>query len=127
MPLVAVVTMLALLEYFYFGLLVGQARARTGIEAPAISGNPEFERYMRVQQNTLEQLVIMLPSMWIFAMYVHEMLAAMLGGLFILARMLYQQAYVKNPSSRTPAVVMTGISQIVLMAGAAIGAAATWF
>ena len=61
MDLIYLVIGLALLEYFIFGALVGQARGKHGVEAPAVTGHPEFERRLRVQQNTLEQLMIFIP------------------------------------------------------------------
>ena len=70
MEFVALVTNLAVLEYAVFALLVGLARGRTGVLAPETSGHPEFERYFRVQQNTLERLVIFIPSLWVFSYYV---------------------------------------------------------
>ena len=66
MELVTIVIALALIEYTVFGMLVGKARGKYGIDAPAISGNPIFERYYRVQQNTLEVLVLFIPGMWMF-------------------------------------------------------------
>ena len=67
MEYVTLVSGLALLQYIAFGILVGKARGRYGVKAPAITGNDIFERYFRVQQNTLELLVVMLPAMWLFA------------------------------------------------------------
>lgn len=89
MDLVALVIILALIEYFIFGILVGRARGRYGVEAPATTGHPIFERYFRVHQNTLELLVVFVPSMWFFGMYVSPALAAILGLVFIIGRMLY--------------------------------------
>ena len=58
MELVAIVILLALIEYNIFGILVGRARAKYNVPAPATSGDPVFERYCRVHQNTLEQLMV---------------------------------------------------------------------
>ena len=69
MELVAIVTVLALIEYLAFGILVGRARLAHGVKAPAISGHPIFERYFRVHQNTAEQLWLFLPGLWLFARY----------------------------------------------------------
>ena len=74
MEYVALVSGLALLQYVAFGMLVGRARGRYGVKAPAITGHEVFERYFRVQQNTLELLVVMLPAIWLFARYVERRL-----------------------------------------------------
>ncbi|MEN8183701.1 MAG: MAPEG family protein, partial [Myxococcota bacterium] len=81
MDLVVVVALLALLEYFTMGALVGRARARSGIAAPAITGDPVFERTMRAHQNTLEQLIVFLPALFAFAHYVQPTIAAGVGAL----------------------------------------------
>ena len=58
MELPAIVTMLALLEYMFFSLRVGLGREKLGVPAPATTGNAEWERMFRGQQNTLEQLIV---------------------------------------------------------------------
>lgn len=77
MNLVAIVIGLALIEYFVFGLLVGRARQTYGVAAPAMSGHPVFERYMRVHQNTLEQLAVFVPAMVMFGVYVSGAIGAL--------------------------------------------------
>ena len=72
----AIVTCLAILFYFFTGLQVGRARVKFGIKAPATTGNPDFERVFRVQMNTLEWLPIFLPSLWLFAIYISDAIAA---------------------------------------------------
>ena len=83
---VAIVTALALIQYLVIGALVGRARVKGGVQAPAISGDPIFERYFRAHQNTLEQLILFVPSLWIFAHYVSAPVAAGLGLVFIIGR-----------------------------------------
>lgn len=83
---VFIVILLALLEYLVFGALVGRARARFGIRAPAMTGHPEFERTHRVHQNTLENLIVFVPAVWIFGLYVSYLWATLLGVLFVIAR-----------------------------------------
>ena len=122
MELVAIVTALALLEYFVFGILAGRARGRAGVPAPAMTGDPTFERYTRVHQNTLEQLAIFLPSIWLFATYVDARIAAGLGLLFIVGRGFYLRLYVQDPETRGPGAAITSLAQIVLLLGGGIGA-----
>ena len=122
MELVAIVISLALIEYAIFSMLVGKARGTYGIEAPAISGHPIFERYYRVHQNTLEALVSFVPGMLLFGYYVSADVAAGLGGFFLVGRLLYLRAYVANPKSRTLGFVLGYIPTQILVIGGLIGA-----
>jgi len=122
MQLVGIVTLLALIQYFVFGLRVGQARGKFGIEAPAISGHPVFERHFRVHQNTMEQLVLFLPAVWLFATYVSAGIAAVLGVVFIIGRALYARAYVAEPKTRETGALLTAGANAVLLLGGLIGA-----
>ena len=116
MHLVAVVTVLALVQYFVLGLRVGQARGKFGIEAPAITGHPVFERHFRVHQNTLEQLIIFIPALWLFAYYVSNRLGALLGLVFIVGRALYATGYVADPKQRSTGFGMSIVSSLLLLA-----------
>ena len=99
MTLVHLVIGLALVEFFVFLNAVGRARDTYHVPAPATTGNEVFERYFRVQMNTLEQLIIFVPAILLFARYVHPLVAAALGLVFILGRWLYFRAYVKDPEA----------------------------
>ena len=123
MELVAIVIAVALIEYAVFGMLVGKARGTYGIDAPAITGNPIFERYYRVHQNTLETLVLFIPGIVLFAQYVSADVAAGLGILFIVGRFLYLRAYVADPKSRSLGFVLSYIPALVLVIGGLVGAA----
>ncbi|NNL67017.1 MAG: MAPEG family protein [Myxococcales bacterium] len=122
MNLVAAVVVAVLIQYFYFGILVGRARSRAGIAAPAVTGDPVFERTLRVQQNTLEQLVIFLPCIGLFAHYVSPGLAAMLGLVFLLGRALYAAGYINEAGKRGPGFMITIVAQGILALGALFGA-----
>lgn len=115
--LVALDTLLALLLFLWMGLRVGAARVRLGVAAPATTGHPEFERHFRVHMNTLEGLVIFLPSLWLFASYVSEPVAAGLGLIWIAGRMLYMFDYVKDPKSRGRGFGVQGLATMVLLFG----------
>jgi glutathione S-transferase len=121
MELVAAVTILILLEYFVFMMLVGTARGKSGIQAPATTGDPVLERTLRVQMNTLEQLVMVLPSMWLFGLYVSAIYAAGLGLVFAVARILYYRGYVADPSKRAIGFLIGFLATLVLMLGALYG------
>lgn len=122
MAWVTIVAMLALLEYFYFSIQVGQARAKFGVKAPATTGNEQFERYHRVHQNTMEQLVMFLPSLFTFATLVSQMWAAILGVVFIIGRAVYFNLYVSNPDKRGPGVIISLLATATLIIGSLIGA-----
>ena len=101
MAYVTAIVMLALVQYFYFSIEVGRARGRFGVAAPATSGNEEFERYFRVQQNTLEQLVMFIPAIYATAYCGNPLYAAAAGVVFLVGRVLFFRSYVKDPASRT--------------------------
>ena len=122
MAYVVIITMLALLQYLYFAVRVGGARGRFNIPAPAMSGNEEFERYVRVQQNTLEQLVIFLPALWAAATVGNPFYACAAGLLFIIGRGLYARAYVREPGSRIVGFVLTLVANLALIGAALWGA-----
>jgi uncharacterized MAPEG superfamily protein len=122
MECTALVTIAALIEYAVFSILVAVARGRTGVKAPAITGHPVFERYFRVQQNTLERLIMFIPSLWLFSHYVSASTGAALGVVFVLARAAYCFFYVRAPDKRSMAFGVGELANAVLMVGAVIGA-----
>ncbi|HEY7641397.1 MAG TPA: MAPEG family protein [Steroidobacteraceae bacterium] len=122
MQYVAIVTAVALLQFFWFGWQVGVARTRYNIPAPAISGNDVFERTFRVQMNTQEQLLVFLPSLWIFASFISPLWAAVLGAIFIVGRAVYAVTYVKDPKSRSIGFALTAIPNLLLLLGILIWA-----
>ena len=115
MEFVALITLLALLQYFVFGFQVGQMRVRHGVKAPAMSGHPEFERMFRVQQNTMEQLVMFVPALWICAYAGDPRWAAGIGVFFIVGRFIYKGAYVADPSKRGLGFATSVVSTAVLI------------
>ena len=123
---VAIVTILALVEYSVLGVLVGRARVEYGVEAPATTGNPIFERYFRVHQNTLEALIVFIPSLWIFAILVNPIAAAALGLLFIVARIFYARGYVEDPEKRALGAGVTFAVNGILLLGGLVGILWRW-
>jgi uncharacterized MAPEG superfamily protein len=125
MEMTTIVAMVALLEFIAFGMIVGRARGSYGIEAPATSGHPEFDRRYRVQMNTLEQLVVFLPALFAFAYFVGDLWAAGLGVLFVVGRALYARQYIADPASRGPGMMLSFLPNLVLVLGAMVGAVAS--
>ena len=119
---VAVVIALALIQYVVFGMLVGWARGQYGVKAPAVTGHEIFDRYFRVHQNTLELLVVFVPAIWLFGMYVDPTWAALLGLVYVVARVLYLRGYVADPAKREVGFTLSVLPVLVLLAGALWGA-----
>src|SRR6202012_992675 len=117
----AIVTCLAIAFYFFTTVLGAKARVKFGIKAPAVSGNPDFERVFRVQMNTLEWLPIFLPSLWLFAIYISDAIAAAIGAVWVIGRIVYMVGYNKSVPGRGPGFGIQALATIVLWFGA-IGA-----
>jgi glutathione S-transferase len=127
MAWVDLVTLLAVAEFFGFAYAVGLARQRYGIKAPATSGHEIFERYFRVQQNTLEMLMLFVPSLWIAAHYWNPNWSAIVGAVYIVGRAIYFRAYIADPSKRTLGFVVGFAAIVVLWLGGVFGALRTIF
>jgi len=123
MALVNLVVALALLQFFAFATAVGMAREKYNVAAPATSGNEVFERYFRVQMNTLELLVIFVPAIWMFGFYVSAHIAAGLGAVYLLGRCIYFFSYIKDPKKRSLGFALSAAPVLALVIGAAVGAA----
>jgi glutathione S-transferase len=114
----ALVTCLAILFYFFTTIQVSKARAAFGIKVPATSGNPDFERVFRVQMNTLEWMPIFLPSLWLFAIYISDAGAAVLGLIWIAGRALYMTGYSQAAAKRGRGFGIQAAAAIILWVGA---------
>ena len=122
MDMVHAVIGLALLEFFVFAGFVGRERVRSGIEAPAVTGDPMFERYYRIHYNTMEQLVVFIPAILLFAAYISETWAAILGLIFILGRIVYFRAYIAEPAKRGAGYGLSMLPMVILLLGGLGGA-----
>ncbi len=114
---VAIVTLLAVLTYFWMGLQVGRARGKSGIQAPAMTGDPVLERTIRAHYNTLEWLPLFLVPMWLFAIYWNDLIAAGVGLVWILGRIVYQLGYVADPKKRELGFLIQALAVAVLLFG----------
>lgn len=122
MALPALVNGLALIVYMVFGGIVGRARARYNVQPPLVTGPPEFERRMRVHQNTMEQLVLFVPSLWLFSTLISPVIGAALGGLWLLGRVVYAWGYYQAAAKRLPGFLITTLATTALLLGGIVGA-----
>ena len=118
---IALVILLALIEFMAFGFLVGGARKRYNIAVPATTGHPDFERTFRVHYNTLEMLVVFVPAIWLFGMYLNPRWGAIIGVVFLVGRALYAVGYIRAAEKRSLGAMLSFASVAVLLAGAVFG------
>ena len=116
MEAVVIVTVLALVQYMYFGIQVGAAREKYGVKAPATSGNEQFERINRVHLNTLEQLMVLIPALWMYAHFVNPLWGAGIGAVYIIGRFIYSSEYTKDPATRTIGFMLSFLPSAVMLA-----------
>ena len=122
MAYVDIVTALAVLQFFVFAFKVGGARGRYGVKAPAITGNEIFERHFRVQQNTLELLIALVPGLYLFSRYWSPPIAAALGVIYLIGREVYAAGYVKEPAKRGAGYGLSFLPAVILVVGGLAGA-----
>jgi glutathione S-transferase len=124
--LVILVVMLALIQYTMFAVAVGNSRVKYGVKAPAMAGHAMFERALRVQMNTLEQLIIFIPAIFSFAWLADSLdwpgseSAAALGVIYLIGRHLYARAYMQDPMKRSMGFMLTFVPSALLIAGALV-------
>jgi glutathione S-transferase len=116
----ALVTIAALMLLLSLSVAVARARSRYGIEAPQTSGNPDFERYFRVEQNTIEQFVFFLPSLWLAAFTLGDRWAALGGAVWVMGRILYAVGYYQAAAKRHAGFGIAMLASLVLLLGALI-------
>ena len=118
MHFATLIILLALLQYLAFITRTGLARGKLGIKAPAMTGNETWERILRVQQNTAEQLHVFIPAAAAFAHFTHQSWVLVPGALYLIGRQLYSMTYVSDPTKRAPGMVMTFAANVILVIGA---------
>jgi len=123
MEYIILLILLALAQYLFFTVRVGTTRTKYRINAPKTTGDETWERMFRVQQNTMEQLIVFIPAMIVFGIYLSETWALVPGVIFLVGRQLYSFEYVNNPGSRVPGMALSLLANAVLMLGALIGLA----
>lgn len=116
--LTALTSLATVLFYTWLGYRVGRARLIYGVPAPATTGDPTFERHYRIQMNTLEWLPIQIVGLWMFAIYVSDLGAAVLGVAWIIGRAIYARAYLADPKTRAAGFVVQLTASMLLCLGA---------
>lgn len=111
------IALVSLLLFFVFTALVGRARGKYKVPAPATTGHPDFERVFRVQQNTLEQLMLFLPALWFFGSHISDAWAAALGVAWIAGRVLYARGYYREASARGKGFILSMSATGILLLG----------
>jgi uncharacterized membrane protein YecN with MAPEG domain len=115
------VTVLTLILYLVITINVGRARGKYKVPVPQTSGDPDFERVFRVQQNTLEQLILFLPSLWLFSLFVSPISGAGIGAFWIIGRILYAWGYYQAAEKRSIGFGINSLSILVLLVGSLVG------
>ncbi|MCB1561529.1 MAG: MAPEG family protein [Xanthomonadales bacterium] len=124
---ISLITLLTLLLMFATGIIVGRARGQYQVKAPATSGHPMFERAYRVQMNTLEQVLLFLPALWLAHSYGYGAIAAIVGAIWLLARTGYIITYLRDPAQRGLPFTVALICTATLMGLAGFGIASRLF
>jgi len=124
----AAATIVAILVCIFTALRVARSRTQHGVNAPAMSGHPLFERALRVQMNTLEQFVVFLPALWLATLYFHMIgwLPGILGFVWSIGRLIYAAGYMADPEKRHIGFGITFLSTIILLVLGVIGIVTAW-
>lgn len=122
MSLIDLVALLALFQYLVFGSLTGRARGKYGVKAPAVTGHEMFERAYRVQMNTLELLVALVPALYIASRYWNAWFVAGTGAVYLVGRLIYWRAYMSEPKGRSLGFLLSMLPVVVLLLSALVPA-----
>ncbi|BDI21017.1 glutathione S-transferase (plasmid) [Nostoc cf. commune SO-36] len=120
-PWTSLITALTLLLYLVITINVGRARGKYKVPPPQMTGDPGFERVLRVQQNTLEQMVFFLPALWLFSFYVNPLWAGGIGAVWLVGRIAYAWGYYQAAEKRAIGFAISSISSMVLLLGSLFG------
>lgn len=112
---ITLIIALALLQYLYFVFRVGSSRGRYGVDAPATTGNEEWEKLYRVQANTMEQLIVFIPAIYMAASFAHLWTAVGIGIVYLIGRTAYAWGYRAEPGKRAIGMLMTFFPNAILV------------
>ncbi len=121
MLLVSLITLLAAVLVIWANLAMGRARHKYGVKPPAMTGHPAFERASRAQANTLENVVPFLIGLWLCALLFSPFAAAILGFVWLVARVIFSVAYYNESSLRSPLFGVSILATFLLLIGGFIG------
>lgn len=122
MSLVDLVAMMAIAQFLTFSVLVGRARVKYGVRAPAIMGSENFERAYRVQMNTLELLVAFIPALYVASKYWSSLFVAVCGVIYLIGRLVYRRSYLAAPDTRSFGFLLSFAPVVILILSAVVGA-----
>jgi len=111
----AIITLLNVLLIALASFFVGRARGKHGIQAPATSGHPDFDRAFRAHMNTIEQTVMFLPCLWIASLYGNAQYAAWLGFLWLAARLWFLLGYLADAKKRSAGFTIASLANLALL------------
>ena len=117
----SLITVSALILYFVVTINVGRPRFKYKVSAPQVTGNPDFERVLRVQQNTLEQMILFLPSLWLFSQFISPTLGAGIGAVWIIGRILFAWGYYQAAEKRSMGFGIGTLATLALLGGSLTG------
>ena len=120
-PWTSLVTVAALIVYFVVTVNVGRARMKYQVMPPQMSGNPDFERVVRVQQNTLEQLILFLPAVWLFSIFTNPIWGAGIGLVWVVGRIIFAWGYYQAAEKRTAGFAISTLATLTLLLGTLVG------
>ena len=117
----SLITVSALILYFVVTINVGRARFKHKVSPPQMTGNPDFERVLRVQQNTLEQMILFLPSLWLFSQFISPIWGAAIGAVWIIGRILFAWGYYQAAEKRAAGFGISTLATLALLGGSLTG------
>lgn len=121
-PLTVISVAVALLVFFGLALNVGRARFTWNVPAPASSGHPEFDKRYRVQMNTMEQMLLFLPAVFMAVPVLGDAVTAALGFTWSIGRVIYARSYYADPTRRGAGFGLTLLPSLVLIGASLWGA-----
>jgi uncharacterized MAPEG superfamily protein len=121
MAYIHLIAVLAALQLVFFGIMTGGARQKSGLKAPATTGDEQFERMHRVQMNTLELIPIFLIALFVAGFYWSQLIVAGIGSVYLIGRFIYWRAYVKDPTTRALGFALSMLPSLVLLIMALAG------
>ena len=124
-PFAALATLLAVVLMFGFSVITGRARGKYGVHAPSVTGHEQFERAYRVQMNTIESVLMMLPALWVYAIFTDDVGAGVIGLVWAIGRLLYARAYLNDPKKRTLGFAISTFAMASLWLGGLYGVVMT--